>query len=110
MSEEADPDETRPLSISRKTLVLETVRISAAVGIGGAVTTILALGVSLVGPERLGPAAPAADLIFLLALFLPVVLYAYDRHHERDLVIADFGLLAVRPVAVLYRLLRVGGP
>jgi uncharacterized transporter YbjL len=89
---------------SRKAIIFEVARASYAVGIGTAVTTILVLGVSVIGIEL-----PEIVLFagFLIGLgFLPSALYLYDRYHERDFVIADLGHATVRPAALLYRILR----
>ncbi len=110
MSDDPDTEESGCAGVPRAVSVLEVVRASYAVGIGGAVTALLVFGVVVLGRERLGPVAPAVDLIPLLALLLPVVLYVYDRRHEHDLVVAELGHLVVRPFAVVYRVLRVGGP
>jgi hypothetical protein len=96
-------DETY-FGFSKKQLIFEVVRASYAVGISTAVTTILVLGVSVIGIEL-----PEVVLFtsFLIGFgFLPVALYLYDRYHERDFVIAHLGHAMVRPAALLYRILR----
>jgi hypothetical protein len=76
------------------------VRASYAVGIGTAVTTVLVFGVYALGIE------PPGIVLFAGLVLLPTGLYLYDRYHERDLVLADLGHAMVRPVALLYRVLR----
>lgn len=92
------------LGLSKNTLVFEIVRASYAVGISTGVTTILVFGAYVLEIEL-----PGVVLLtgFLIGLgFLPVGLYFYDRYHEHDLVLADFGHAMVRPLAFLYRILR----
>jgi hypothetical protein len=89
---------------SRKAIIFEGVRASYSVGIGTAVTTILALGVYVAGIELPEIVLFASFLIGFA--FLPVALYLYDRYHERDLVIADLGHAMARPTALLCRILR----
>ncbi len=90
--------------VSKKQLIFEVVRASYALGIGTTVTTILVLGMYVIGIE-----IPETVLFtsFLIGFgFLPVALYLYDRYHERDFVIADLGHAIVRPAAIVYRILR----
>jgi hypothetical protein len=106
MSDGTDPNEIDEtyFGLSKKQLIFEVARGSYAIGIGTAVTTILVLGVYVIGIEL-----PEVVLFtsFLIGFgFLPVALYLYDRYHERDLVIADLGHAMVRPAALLYRILR----
>jgi hypothetical protein len=106
MSDGTDPNEIDEtyFGLSQKQLIFEVARASYAIGIGTAVTTILVLGVYVIGIEL-----PDVVLFtsFLIGFgFLPVALYLYDRYHERDFVIADLGHAMVRPAALLYRILR----
>jgi hypothetical protein len=103
MSGGTDPDpdsaEVTYLGLSKRSLILEVVRASYAVGIGAVVTTIPVLGVYVLGIEL-------PDVVvftgFLVGLgVLPAGLYFYDRYHERDLVIADLGQAVFRLVAYL---------
>ena len=104
MSNETDvPSKDNPrFNLSRKAILVETMRASFALGLGSIAAIVLGVGLYFLG-------APFVSVLPLFAL-LPVALYVYDRRHERDLIITDFGLLMVRPLAVLYRVLRIGGP
>lgn len=77
-------------------------RASYAVGIGGVVMIVLVPGVYALGLESPGVAALT---VFSVGLLLPTVLYAYDRHHERDFVV-DLGHTILRPFFFLYRVLQ----
>lgn len=111
MSEDRDTTAQgrRYFGVSRRTLVLEAVRLSYAAALGGIVTLGIAFGLSLFEAERLGLPGPAISLLPLLCILLSAVLYVYDRRHERDLVVADFALLIARPFAAVYDILRTGG-
>ena len=106
MSDEADTaseDMTDP-SLSKKTIAFEIARVSYALGIGTVVTTLFIFGVYVLGIEL---PRVAVFTIFLIGVgLLPAGLYFYDRHHDRDLVIADLGHAIVRPAAIIYRILR----
>lgn len=101
--------EKRYFGVSQRTLYLEAVRLSYTAALGGVVTLGIVFGLSLLGAERLGLPAPVVSLLPLLGLLLSAVLYVYDRHHERDLIVADLALLIVRPFAAVYDILRTGG-
>ncbi len=105
MSERTDTDTGRANSdsLSRETVVFELARASYALGIGGVVLTALVFVVSFLG---FGGSEVAVLTVFSIGLCLPVVLYVYDRRHERDFVIAELGHAMVRPCAILYRILR----
>ena len=106
MSNGTDPnqmDETC-FGLSKKYLIFEVGRISYAVGIGTAVMTMFVLGVSVIGIE-LPEIVVFASFVICFG-FLPAALYLYDRYHERDFVIADLGHTMVRPVTLLFRILR----
>jgi hypothetical protein len=106
VSDDTDPDATDVtyLGLSKKTVVFEVARAAYAIGISTAVTTLLVFGVYLLGVELPGI---IIFTMFLIGLgFLPAGLYFYDRYHRRDLVIADLGHAIVRPVALVYRILR----
>lgn len=106
MSNGTDPsqmDETY-FGLSKKYLIFEVGRISYAVGIGTAVMTVFVLGVSVIGIE-LPEIVVFASFVICFG-FLPVALYLYDRYHERDFVIAELGHTMVRPVTLLFRILR----
>ena len=72
-------------------------------------TISIVSGMSFFNVGESGLPASAVTLLPMLGGLLSIALYAYDRHHERDLIIVDFALLIVRPFAVLYRILRTGG-
>ncbi|MFC7072347.1 hypothetical protein ACFQJ7_05600 [Halovenus rubra] len=93
--------ENRDADTFQYTLVVEITRAAFALGISGVVMTFLLFGLSLVETEKIEPIMP---VFFFLCLLFPIVLYLYDRNHSRDLVIADFVLRIVRPLAVVYRL------
>jgi hypothetical protein len=98
-----DPEEAKYLHLSAKTVWVEVARASYALGIGGLVTITLVFGAYVLDIE--GSRVVAAT-VFSTGLLLPVVLYLYDRHHRRDLVIADFGHLVLRPFSFLYRIFQ----
>lgn len=101
----------RTFGYPRRTVVLESTRAAYAVGITGAVMILVVFGVSWLGPgvlEGVDPAISAA-VVVIFPLALALALYGYDRRHERDLVIADAVVRAVRPVAAVIRLFRGGG-
>ena len=104
MSDETDvPSKKNPrFNLSRKAILVETMRASYALGLGSIAAIVPGIGLYFLG-------APFVSVLALFAL-LAVALYVYDRRHERDLIIADFAKLIVRPLAVLYRVLRMGGP
>lgn len=99
----ASEDITNP-GLSKKTIAFEIARVSYAVGIGTVVTTLSIFTVYIFGIELPGV---AVFTLFLIGFgLLPAGLYLYDRHHDRDFVIADLGHAIVRPAAILYRILR----
>lgn len=100
---EQESEEASSLNLAAKPLMLEVARASYAVGIGGVVMITLVFGAHFFGIESLGVVVAT---VFSVGLILPVVLYLYDRHHRRDLVIADFGHMIVRPFSFLYRVFQ----
>ncbi len=101
MSEQTDPDsEETQFDLSAHTVVFELARASYALGIGAVVMGLLVFGVYALGLESRNA---ATITVFSSGLLVSAVLYAYDRHHERDLVLADVAHTMVRPLAVLYR-------
>ena len=103
MSDETDvPSKNPRFNLSREVIFVEMMRASYALGLGSIAAIVLGIGLYFLG-------VPFVSVLPLFVL-LSVALYAYDRRHERDLIIADFGLLIVRPFAVLYRIFRTAGP
>ena len=103
---DASPQTPTWLTLSRKTIVLEGTRAAWAFGIGATVTTLSGLLLYYSGAAQLGVPFAVVPALFVL---LPSILYVYDRQHERDLVIADAALHAVRPLIGLYHALRTAG-
>jgi hypothetical protein len=90
--------------LSKKAIAFEIVRVSYAVGIGTVLTTLSVVAVYIFGIEL--PRVAVFTLFLIGFGLLPAGLYSYDRHHDRDLVIADLGLAIVRPAGIRYRILR----
>lgn len=109
MSDGTDVPSRKPTGIgfTRHSVLVELLRVAYAFGLGATAATIAGLGLYLVDAERLGVPFTAVVLLYVL---LPAALYLYDRHHARDLVIADLALRIVRPLAALYHVLRTAGP
>jgi hypothetical protein len=104
MSEQTDPDsEETQFDLSAHAVVFELARASYALGIGAVVMGVLVFGVYALG---LKSQDAATATVFLSYVLVSAVLYVYDRHHERNLVLADIAHTMVRPLAVLYRVLR----
>jgi hypothetical protein len=95
--------------LSRRTVIFEATRIAYATGLGGAVTVLVVFGAVLLRSSGLRLPASLVSLTPLLGILLPVVLYAYDRRHDQELVIVEITLRIVRPLAALYRALRALG-
>lgn len=72
----------------RKTVLLESLRISYALGITGVIMIIAGSVLYWVDPETLGEAESVVGvLLVVVPIVLVLGLYIYDRRHEQDLII-----------------------
>ncbi|WP_255169611.1 hypothetical protein [Natrononativus amylolyticus] len=110
MTSGTDGGSERIFGYPRRTVLLEAVRISYAIGITGVITLLVILGLFLLNSGAIEGIESLMLLLFASQIALALGLYIYDRRHERDLIIADAAVRVVRPVAALIRLLRGGGP